>query len=160
MKFFIDSTLGDITLAAANRTLTDVECECRYLVVETGHASNAIIAPNTYGMNFIVANKDETNNAIIKVTGRIGVTVPPGTAYRIWCNGTDYAIYTVRVFVIPSSSPSSSISPSNSPSLSPSSSKSPSESPSLSPSSSKSPSESPSKSPSESPSESSSRRGQ
>jgi hypothetical protein len=156
MKFFIDSTLGDITLAAGNKTLTDVECECRYLVVETGHASNAIIAPNTYGMNFIVANKDETNNAIIKVAGRTGVTVPPGTAYRIWCNGTDYAIYTVRVFVIPSSSPSSSNSPSNSPSLSPSSSKSPSESisesPSLSPSSSVSPSSSISSSVSPSPS--------
>ena len=136
MKNFLEGILSAIDLSAGDRILTDEECNKKYLVVTTGHASNAIIAPQVEGYNFIVVNKDFLRNAIIKVDGFTGVTVSPSTAKRVRCNGTDYALYLIRKYDIVSSSATTSISSSPSSSSSSSVSSSPSSSVSSSPSSS------------------------
>ncbi|HUV84727.1 MAG TPA: hypothetical protein VMV86_03410 [Methanosarcinales archaeon] len=84
--------LAEITLTAENKVLTTAEAENKYLIVTTGHATNAIIAPCIEGMNFILINQDTVNNAIIKVSGLTGVTISPSTNDKVYCNGTDYVL--------------------------------------------------------------------
>lgn len=86
--------LSGIDLSAGNKILSTAEADSKYLVVTTGHATNAIIAPCVADMNFIVVNQDGVNVAIIKVAGMTGVTVAASAEDNVYCNGTDYVLIT------------------------------------------------------------------
>ena len=79
-----------ITLAASAITLTNVQAENGILEVTTGHATNAIIAPNKPGLMFWVVNNDGVNAVTIKVNGQTGTTIAATKRAGVYCNGTDY----------------------------------------------------------------------
>uniref|UniRef100_A0A6M3ID91 Uncharacterized protein n=1 Tax=viral metagenome TaxID=1070528 RepID=A0A6M3ID91_9ZZZZ len=81
--------LNDIDLSSADLTLAN-NTTLQYLEVATGHAANAIIAPNTPGKRFFITNSDAVNVAIIKVSGETGVTIPISSEMSVICTGVDY----------------------------------------------------------------------
>lgn len=97
LKSNLRSVLGSISLGSGDVTLTATQAKNEIIEVTTGHASNAIIVPNTKGARFTVVNKDGSLAAKIKVSGQIGVTVASGKTASVYCNGTDVARLTADV---------------------------------------------------------------
>lgn len=94
--------LNSITLAAGDVTLTRAQAANGFLVVTTGHATNAIVVPaiiatefsegGTASKFYTVKNSDATLAATIKVAGGTGIVVAATKTAIVALNGagTDF----------------------------------------------------------------------
>ncbi|MFB7817420.1 hypothetical protein ACFC0X_25025 [Paenibacillus chitinolyticus] len=80
-------TLGGVTLAGGDVTLSADQAKPGRIEVATGHATNAVIVPKTPGKAYIVKNNDGTLVASIKVAGGTAVSVAAGKTAIVQVNG-------------------------------------------------------------------------
>ena len=78
-----------INTSAADVTLSATQKKKHVLIVSTGHAANAIIAPAENRV-YLVINTDAVNAALIKKAAGTAVTIPAGKAALVVYNGTEY----------------------------------------------------------------------
>ena len=78
-----------VSLAASDVTLSATQKVKAIIEVTTGHAANAIIAPQE-NRTYVIVNNDAVNNVLIKKAAGTPVTIPPSSSAIVYYNGTEY----------------------------------------------------------------------